>query len=306
MMKLCAYHLYHLNVASEIPFPELPPAHGSIDVVIQMRCLNAPASADEARRQGIRTNATQVNLFFAGFGALSVRGGTRIVVDPLPAASEQAIHVLVLDFAMAVLLQQRGLVVLHGSAVHDGRSAEVFVGDQGWGKSTMAAALRECGFGVATDDIAAIEVAGSHPPLLWPSFPQLKLWPDSLRSLAQDPSSLPLAWPGFDKRIQALKDTFRRKPVPVSRVYVLGQAKAPSTERLEPQQAFAHLLRHQYLIVPDLLKLTGQSAHGLSAIARLIEQVPVFRLLRPASLATICETANWVKRHIQSPEPVMI
>ncbi len=298
-MRDYTYCAYHLTVDSEIPFPQLPPSAGRPEVVIRRASLKPPMSADEAHRQGVRTNPMEANLFVPEYGAVSIRAGTEILVDPLASASEQAIHILVLEYAMAVLLHQRGLVVLHASAVHDGRSASVFVGDHGWGKSTMAAALHERGLHVAADDISAIEVSDSHPPRLWPAFPQLKLWPESLVSLAKDPLSLPSVLPDMDKRLHRVDGDHFREPLPVGRIYVLGRAETRMMERLDPQQAFANLLRHQYSTLAELIKHCGQSADNVSRIARLVEEVPVFRLVRPPSLERIGDLAEWVKGHIE-------
>ena len=61
-----------------------------------------------------------------------------------------------------MLLQQRGYLVLHASAVAAGGTAVAFLGHAGWGKSTTAAALYAQGYGLVTDDVLAVEMSSGR------------------------------------------------------------------------------------------------------------------------------------------------
>ena len=54
------------------------------------------------------------------------------------------------------MLQHRGYLVLHGSAVLVNGRAVVFSGDSGAGKSTLAASMVHHGYQLITDDVVAI------------------------------------------------------------------------------------------------------------------------------------------------------
>jgi hypothetical protein len=84
-------------------------------------------------------------------------------VDPWDAALGLVLSVL----PLAVPLFD--LEPLHGSAVAIGDRALLILGHSGAGKSTIAAGLRDRGFGFVTDDACAIDASG----LLWPGPPLL-------------------------------------------------------------------------------------------------------------------------------------
>lgn len=88
--------------------------------------------------------------------------------------------------AWGLLLMQRGLTVLHGSAVLGPRGATLLVGHQGRGKSTTAAALSKLGYPTLCDDLCALQLFSSSGPALWPTSPRLRLLSDSLRWLDAD------------------------------------------------------------------------------------------------------------------------
>src|SRR2546422_5412685 len=76
------------------------------------------------------------------------------------------------------ILRLRGFVTLHASAVSMKGSAIAFVGPQGAGKSTTAAAFAARGYAVLTDDNAAL-CELDDCVLIQPAYPQLNLWPNS-------------------------------------------------------------------------------------------------------------------------------
>jgi hypothetical protein len=106
-----------------------------------------------------------------------------MIVEPLPHVDEHVLRLYLLGPALGVLLQQRGLLVLHASAVAIGERVVAFVGESGWGKSTTAAALERRGHTVVADDVCALHLRGSEDPLVFPAIPRLKL--DAAPALAR-------------------------------------------------------------------------------------------------------------------------
>ena len=149
------YAAYGLTVQSTIPFPELPlqPADGAPDVEIEEGTLGRPWLGGRADRYVEAVAGGTLVMYRNGVQVL-IRDGRSMTVD---AADEEDAWVrqCVLGPAFALLLQQRGGVVLHGSAVRVGDLAVVFVGVKGEGKSTTAATLVQRGHDLLTDDVAA-------------------------------------------------------------------------------------------------------------------------------------------------------
>jgi len=83
---------------------------------------------------------------------------------------------------LGLLLRLQGVTCLHASAVAFEDRSVAFVGQTGAGKSTTAAAFARQGYGVISDDIAAlVERKGAFH--LMPAYPHLCLWPELLTSL---------------------------------------------------------------------------------------------------------------------------
>lgn len=57
--------------------------------------------------------------------------GKRIVVSPIPGADERKVRLFILGTCMAVIMMQRGILPLHGSAVVIDGWAYAFVGHSG-------------------------------------------------------------------------------------------------------------------------------------------------------------------------------
>jgi len=119
-------------------------------------------------------------------GRFLVRGGSEVVVEPTPEATEGAIRPFLLGSAMGYLLHQQGRLVLHASSVAVAGGCVAFLGRRGMGKSTLAAFLQHRGYPIVCDDICAVTLSQSHPPLVSPGYPQLKLFADSIEALGQD------------------------------------------------------------------------------------------------------------------------
>jgi hypothetical protein len=280
------YTAFGLTFASELPLPGLleapaPPTPGAPpDVTLHagpVRRLPAHGSRGELRWTA-RAEEARV---YTPAGAFLAVGGAALHVDADPLASPDLLRHHVLGVAVPVLLQQRGLLVLHGSAAAcDGRATAV-VGVSGSGKSTTVAALHRGGWPVVCDDVTAVDLAGPVPRVR-PYAPRVRLLPDAARGLGH--AGAP---PGHDgKREPRLDRGFAAAPVPLVRVVMPHDGPARALVRLAPQAAFAALVRHSYLPF-DLLRAMGRASEHLAQCARLAASVPVCRLVRPRDLAAL-------------------
>jgi hypothetical protein len=249
----------------------------------------------------------QVCLFWPEFGAFAVRGGTEITVDPAPIAREQDLRVAVLGPALAVLLHQRGAFVLHASAVAIQGGAVAFLGDRGWGKSTMAAALYARGHQLLADDVVALKINETHAPTVLPGFPQFKLSPEAAAfCLHDDPTSLRPLVAGYEKRARPVEDRFAAEPCPLRHIYVLAGGERREIEPLGPQEALVQLIRHSYVARHgcQLLRGSGAAAH-LRQCAAVGRGVTISRLKREASLPALPLLAQMIEEDLLKgwPEP---
>jgi len=284
-----SYLAYGLGIHAAMPLPELVAGEAEEEVSIRFGCVGNLSLEILEEGWGHFSPAPKEDyLFWQNVGSFSVLGGRTIVVDPSPAADERILRLFVLGPVLAMLLRQRGYLLLHASAVAVDDEAVLFLGSAGWGKSTMAAALHARGHRFVTDDVAALRVGGSSP-VLFPGFPQLKLWPEALVSLGDDPENLPRCGPYFEKRARPVAHNFSSTPLPTKRIYVLDEGDTPEILPLGPQEALAELARHTYVAM-DI----GSASHFRKCVD-LVNAVTVCSLRRPKSLWQLPRIAQLVE-----------
>src|SRR5665213_3245189 len=296
-----SYTAYGLSMWSAFALPELleSPSGSAVPCAPDVSVAFAPV--DRARPRGVAEDAPVwatprvAFLDYPGAGAFLIRDGRQIVIDPLPGADPRIIRLFLLGPALALLLHQRGFLVLHASAVRIGGGAVAFVGDKGMGKSTMAAALHARGHVLVADDVVAVDTAGGRS-LAHPGFPQLKLFPESAALLDANPDSLPKIHPDFEKRARPALERFASDPLPLTHVFVLDNGEREAIEPAGRQQGFMELVRHSYLL--ELLSATGSSAAHFHQAAALAGRMPVLRLLRRRSLDLLADVARLVEEEV--------
>jgi hypothetical protein len=300
------YVVYGLRIQSDLHLPELEPVtvegveitsrvQQPLDVIIrrgQVDC-NCP----ELEETGGCIQQQEACFSWPDLGSFWVGNGNEIVVDARPGVQEQDLRLPLLGSMLAVLLHQRGLFVLHCSAVAIEGAVAVFLGNKGMGKSTLAASLYAQGHALVADDLVALDISDtSQPPLVNPGFPQFKLFPDSVvSSLGDDPLTLPCLATDYDKRSRRVDVRFTNEPLPLKRIYVLDTGDAVQIEPLLPQQALSKIISNSYSARFGSRLLRGDAAsRHLIQCAQLIHSVPTRLLKRPFDLEGLSALANQV------------
>ena len=297
------YTAYGLVIQSEVALPELlDSAEERNDVTIRIGRVDAVGPKPTDQHNGFRHQSMSSGAYFCWEDTASflVRKGSEIVVDPKPGAEEAMIRVLLLGVVMAVLLHQRGLLVLHASAVVIDGGAVAFLGAKGWGKSTLAAAMYARGHLHLADDIVAIKANGTGSVSVLSGYPQLKLWPNAAASsLAEDPDTLPRVAAKFEKRARGTADRFSPTATSIRAVYALSEGAEPQVRILKPQEAILQLIGNSYMTRFGDRLLTGTAAsHHLRQCARIATEVRVHQLVRPDSLELLPTIARLLESHL--------
>jgi hypothetical protein len=109
--------------------------------------------------------------------------GNSVSCHPQANCRQDSLRHLLLDQVIPRLWAHKGHLVLHASAVQlpDGRVI-AFLGESGWGKSTLAAALQGRGSRLISDDSVSLKAADAGV-LLVPSYTGLRLNDDSIATL---------------------------------------------------------------------------------------------------------------------------
>ena len=297
------YTAYGLVVDSEIPLPELPAAENdSAEVTIKYQKIDwaPPECSQEIRYWQIEMES--VYFFWKYGGKFLVRGGTEIIVDPIPnLEANYIIRPAILGPLLGIILHQRNYLILHGSGIRFGDRARIFLGNKGQGKSTIAATLVRLGHQMIVDDIAAITFNESGDPILLPGFPQIKLWPDAVKSaLGDNPESFRKIHPLVEKRARPTWDNFCSKSVNLERVYILKTGSNLGIQNLNTQEAIKELIANSYIPMTlgnKFTQLNNISQH-LSHCADIVNKIPICSLERSRSLDSLPEVAYLVKRDL--------
>jgi hypothetical protein len=292
MPMISLYLAYGLTIASELPLPEIPrAADGAADVTIKRRAFGGLDAAFIEAGPYTRAVSGEAHLRYAGVGAFAVRGGREIVVEPEPGVDEATPRAFILGACLGLALHQRGILVLHASAVAVGGAACLFLGNSGDGKSSLCAALTARGHGLLTDDVAAIAFR-EDGLLLFPGPAQIKLWPDSADALGHDTAALARVCADEEKRALP-HGTAVTEPVPLRRVYVLDRGDEGAIDPLRSSMAVIEAVRYGYCTL--FTRYTGTEATHLRQCAALAAAVPAARLVRPWDLKALPDIAEMVE-----------
>jgi hypothetical protein len=295
------YRAYGLVIESVVPLPELiPTSETCADVTIRRgKIARSPHEVDMPLYQFHATeqHPTEQDVYFAWqqAGVFLARGSQEIIFDVDSNIDLDIIRFPLLGMALAVILYQRGYLIMHASSINVNGKAVAFVGKKGMGKSTTSAALYTQGYDLIADDIVAIDLNGSGTPMVIPGFPQFKLWAESAIAIGDDPATLPRLAAGYEKRSRRADDRFATAPIPLHRIYVLAEGETLQIQPLQPQASVFHMVANSHIarIAEPMLRGTQGISHFRHCM-RLIEQVPVCQLERPRSLALLSEITQAV------------
>jgi hypothetical protein len=213
-----------------------------------------------------------------------------------PGASVQSFQVYLLGQALSFALVRLGFEPLHGTAVVIAGRAIAFLGDTGFGKSTLAAQFLALGATLLTDDLLLLESAQAGVfAHAGPS--RIKLFPPILESVGISASPGVPMNPLTGKQILPVQNGHRGS-APLHAIYVLsapdetlGPHEQVRIESLSGREAFLALTANTFnYLLADPERLRRQVAEA----SRWIESVSIKRLVYPRSLARLPEVCRAV------------
>ncbi|SDX12322.1 hypothetical protein SAMN05518855_100932 [Paenibacillus sp. CF384] len=300
------YQAFGMRISSSIPLPELPvsspkSAEKNPDVIIE--------AADPDRLweelQLVGSNFAYKDgrfLFLIPETAIyCIEDGYRITVASLEGADLEKVRVYLLGTCMGALLMIRGVLPLHGSAMMINGKAYAFLGDSGAGKSTLAATLVSKGYELISDDVIPVSISGEGGRLVvMPSYPQQKLWQESLDHLGLAAGHFQSVYRETTKYAVPVLSKFCTEPVPLAGVFELVKSEsesAVSIRRLSNLDRLRIVLMHTYrnMLIPRL----GLAQWHFKVSSSTADQVNVYQLMRPTAGFTANELASEIIRTIE-------
>ena len=228
------YQLFGLRVKADRVLPHaLPDACGNADISIHQSALRTH-------------HASAFVLDVPKLAKFSIQQGHTITYQPYSDAVEDDLCLYLMGSCMGALLQQRGLIVLHGNAItYDNKTCTVFVGDSGAGKSTLAARHYLQGATILTDDVCAIMFDTAGRPVVLPSYPHIKLWQESADLLGISTHQLKRVRKQHGKFMLPVHDRFAQTPCVVEHIVEL-HAHSVEASRARGVRKVLKLQRHSY------------------------------------------------------------
>lgn len=283
-----SYTAYELGIYSEIPLPGLIAARNpSQDVFVRLRTRGTVGNEEAGSSLFFRGETPGVAVFL-------VRDGKEIIVNPAPAVEGWILTTILLGPILSILLRQRGLAVIHASAVVINDGAVAFLGQSGWGKSTLAEACYHRGYGVITDDVMAVSF--NRGPHVLPGYPSIKLFPDVAGFFGCKASNIRSIHSQTDKKAHCVAAKFPDKPLSLRRMYVLAGGGCNEIESLTPQEVFVELVRNARAV--NLLRDAESLSANMRQCTRLAAEVPTFRLKRQPCLAILPAVVKLIEEHL--------
>jgi len=206
--------------------------------------------------------------------------------------THESLTVYLLGQVLSFSLLARGFDPLHGTVVAVEGEAIAFVGECGYGKSTLAAALLARGCPIVADDLVSIRRMNGRW-IVDPGIPRLKLAPRVASRLLGKPAPPERVLHGMPKRVIPLRPPHAvNGPLPLKALYVLSAPRSHSPIAVEPlpaAEAFVEIVRAAFnLLVHERERFANQFGFATNVVAR----VPVRRLTYPRaldSLAAVCD-----------------
>jgi hypothetical protein len=196
-----------------------------------------------------------------------------------------------LNQVLSYCLLARGIEPLHATAIVVGERAVAFLGDSGFGKSTLAAAFLQKGYALLTDDVLALEFRGENV-WAWPGIARVKLNPDAADAVFSGRRSIPMNTFTSKMIFPLLGSQHDHRLVPVQALYVLAHKPSKSrilVRRLSGRASFLPIVQNTFndtVLRPDRLK------QQFAFAGRLARLIPIKRLSYPRHLDLLPSVAD--------------
>lgn len=291
-----SYTAYGFQIASDFPHPVFTPSNGNAaaaDIIIEFGDLSALWSEMASPEESCICKENLVMFHIPEVATFLIANGNQIVVSPVKGATPVQIRLFLDGYCMATIMLQRNILPLHGSAVVVDGKAYAIIGRSGAGKSTLAKVFLEQGYSFLSDDVIPVDLTHeSGEVMVFPAFPEQKLWQESLHGLGMESR---VYSPIYEKELTNNSTNTRRmrtkfaipvfhytdRPMPLKGIFELAKADNEEEVGVHPLNkneqlcAVMHHTFHSSLIVDlGLLEWHFRTSVGL------MNRTEVFKLKR--------------------------
>jgi hypothetical protein len=286
------YRISGLNLDSDMELPSAILDSEQLQATqVSIRAGSFAPNLDKPLRESPEFQMAQGEFLLRIPGAtFLIQHGTTIRYMMEPGHDPGDVALYLLGSCLAILLQQRGDIILHASAVAVNGQAMLFCGPSGQGKSTLAAMLCSRGYRLLCDDTCNLISMPDGRFGVRADGRMLKLWKKSVDHLGLEAEQGPAVRAQTDKFYVEPK-SFDAGIRPVGGVYLLqfsDSPQLPSITPLDPLEAVVQLAA--YAFRPGVVEAMGLEREYFQASAHLQQQAGIFSLKRSQDLTLAVET----------------
>lgn len=280
------YTAFGYNIKSEIPIICFDESNFYEDYDIEIRIGETPNSLNNVIQEGSFYQAAENEfLLKVPFNAnFYISNGNNVVVKPFENSKIEELSTFICGRILGILLHQRKLNPIHGSAIKYKNKVIAFAGISGSGKSTIIAAIEKKGGEIISDDLLLFKIDDSIK--LIPSFPFIKLWQDAIRILNIDKTRLSKIRNEIGKYYYKVKN-FAKTPEKVDYIIFLNVHNKNNyeIEEIYGHKKFNFLKETTYIFAN--VKKTGIINSNFKICSQLAKELPMFVLTRPSEIFEI-------------------
>lgn len=295
MSNMYKYKAFGLNIHSEIVLPELEVEESSkYDLIIRFGNFNEFSGETVVEGENFRLTEDSIYRFWDDIGKFKITGGNEIIIKPASGVNDVVFRSFILGTVMTSLLYQRGLFVLHASAVNVNGEVIAFLGNKGYGKSSTAMTFYKSGYPLIADDYIAIKP--NNDPLVYPGFPSLRL---SYKSRFHGDFSQEIVYykdVEIDKIHVPADSNFSLDKIPLKKLYVLKRGNKFKISEFKPQEALMKLVENTFGI--SRFK-KSDFVDNLRQCSSLLDHVDISLLEVPDSLEELQKVVELIKKDIE-------
>ncbi len=300
-MSFQIYHLYGLYLRSQwhLPCPDLKESG-----LPEVRLLQGPSSLFSETYLKTRGKGNKQAFFhyahlqdgstyirWSGlFEFLILDNGRSILGRQLNNTGAEAFNNYLLGQVLSFAMIKQGIEPLHSTVVRIDDGAVGFVGDCGYGKSSLGASFLQAGYLLLTDDLLILK-ENNGCFAAYPGFPRIKLFPKIAKKLiGEKVKGFPMNNLTSKLILPLDRHQFTRTPVPLRSIYVLTppvaglRSKKVTIRKLSQRRAFLSLLRNTFntkVTEPERLK------RQFTFFTQIVSKVPIKTLSYPRSLKSL-------------------
>lgn len=299
------YSTFGMKVLTEIPLPELTPVNQKEeigDIIIQIDDLSQQWHEFGAPQNKFIVKENLVMFQVPDTATFLVQDGKKITVSPSLGVEEDKIRLYILGTCMGAILMQRKVLPLHGSAIAINGKAYAFVGNSGAGKSTLASAFLSRGYQLLSDDVIAVSLEEHNKPYVLPSYPQQKLWQESLHEFGMETENYQPLFERETKYAVPVTSQFYANPLPLAGVIELVKSESEQIElfRIEKLESirtlFFHTFRHSFI------QRLGLTQWHFKLSVNILNEIEVYQIKRPTSRFTAHDMVSLILESLTKEE----